>query len=276
MKLVSFDLGGSEGARVGALDGESVLELPYADTVAGMRAVRAGTVAEPVAEHSLAAVTLGPPVRRPGKIVCVGLNYRDHASETEMAIPVVPLLFAKFPSSVIGPAEPIELHSVTEQLDWEAELAAVIAVQVRDVPEATALDAVGGYMNLNDVSARDVQLGEGGQWTRGKSFDTFAPTGPFLATADEVGDPQDLNVECLVNGEVMQSASTADMIFPVAHLIAFISRSLTLEPGDIIATGTPPGVGMGRTPPRYLEHGDRVTVHVTGLGELTNSVHAIA
>jgi 2,4-diketo-3-deoxy-L-fuconate hydrolase len=270
MKLVRFGADGE--ARVGMAEGDRVLELRERDLMAVLR--DRGVAADVTAEHGLDEVTLGPPIPRPGKIVCVGLNYRDHAQETGQPLPEVPLLFAKFPNSITGPESVIEVPSMTKALDWEAELAVVIGVNARDLPASSALTAVAGYMNMNDVSARDVQIGEGGQWTRGKSFDTFAPTGPYLVTAEEIEDPQDLAVACWVNGETVQSGTTADMIFPVAELIAFISQSLTLEPGDIIATGTPAGVGMARAPQLFLDEGDEVVVEVEGLGRLVNHVTA--
>jgi 2-keto-4-pentenoate hydratase/2-oxohepta-3-ene-1,7-dioic acid hydratase in catechol pathway len=212
------------------------------------------------------------PFPRPGKIVCVGLNYRDHAEESGMEIPKWPLLFAKWPSSVIGPGSPIVLPHQAKEVDWEAELGVVIGRRAQCVPLAEALDHVAGYCCANEVSARDIQFADG-QWTRGKSFDTFCPVGP-ITTAEEVPDPQALGIRCLLNGEVVQSSSTAQMVFTVAEVIAFISDGITLEPGDLILTGTPPGVGLGRKPPLYLADGDEVTVEIDGIGSLTNPVQA--
>lgn len=276
MRFVTIKGTEDDADRAGAVVDGRVVALAGGSAFAALAAHRRGAHDLDAATDvgSVDEVLLAAPVPRPGKIVCVGLNYVDHAAETMMELPEVPLLFAKFPSAVVGPGAAIELPPMTAQLDWEAELAVVIGQTARDLAAPAALGAIGGYMNLNDISARDVQLGEGGQWTRGKSFDTFAPTGPLLVSADEVDDPQELSVRCEVNGAVMQSSSTADMIFPVAELIAFISRSMTLHPGDIIATGTPPGVGMGRTPPVYLQDGDEVAMEVTGLGRLTNPVRA--
>jgi 2-keto-4-pentenoate hydratase/2-oxohepta-3-ene-1,7-dioic acid hydratase in catechol pathway len=210
------------------------------------------------------------PFARPGKIVCVGLNYRDHAEESGMAIPERPLLFAKWPNSLIGPGAPIVLPEQSHDVDYEAELGVVIGRRARRVALAVALDHVAGYVCANEVSARDIQFADG-QWTRGKSFDTFGPVGPMVS-AEEVPDPQALRIRCLVNREVVQDSSTAQMIFTVAELIAFISDGITLEPGDLILTGTPAGVGWVRKPPLYLADGDEVTVEIEGIGSLTNPV----
>ena len=212
------------------------------------------------------------PIDRPGKIVCVGLNYRDHAAESGMELPKRPLLFAKWPSSLIGPNEPIVLPEQAKEVDYEAELGVVIGTRASRVAVEDALEHVEGYLCANEVSARDIQFADG-QWTRGKSFDTFCPIGPLVPAAD-VPDPQALGIRCLLNGEVVQSSSTAQMVFTVAEVIAFISDGITLEPGDLILTGTPPGVGLGRKPPMYLKDGDEVTVEIDGIGSLTNPVQA--
>jgi 2-keto-4-pentenoate hydratase/2-oxohepta-3-ene-1,7-dioic acid hydratase in catechol pathway len=211
------------------------------------------------------------PIDRPGKIVCVGLNYRDHAEEQGIELPSAPLLFAKWPNALIGPGEPIVIPRVSKQVDYEAELAVVIGECVRGVSEENALDSVRGYICLNDVSARDLQFSDG-QWTRGKSADTFCPVGPKLVPAAEVPNPQRLGIRCVLNGEVMQDSTTANMIFTVAEIIAYASATMTLEPGDLIATGTPAGVGVFRDPPVLLKQGDEVTVEIDGLGSLTNPV----
>jgi 2,4-didehydro-3-deoxy-L-rhamnonate hydrolase len=211
------------------------------------------------------------PIERPGKIVCVDLNYRDHAIESGLELPTRPLLFAKWQSSVIGPGEPIVLPPISSEVDFEAELGVIIGQRARGVSAERALEHVAGYICVNDVSARDVQMGDG-QWTRGKSFDTFCPLGPAMLPADEVPDPQALGIRCLVNGEPLQDSSTAEMVFGVAELLAFISEAITLEPGDLIATGTPAGVGFARTPPVFLADGDEVTVEIEGIGALTNPV----
>jgi 2-keto-4-pentenoate hydratase/2-oxohepta-3-ene-1,7-dioic acid hydratase in catechol pathway len=213
------------------------------------------------------------PIERPSKIVCVGLNYRDHAEEQGAELPKAPLLFAKWPSSLVGPGEAIVLPAASTRVDYEAELGVVIGERVKGVSEENALEAVRGYLCLNDVSARDLQFGDG-QWTRGKSPDTFCPVGPRLVPRDEVADPQALRIRCLVNGEMMQDSTTANMIFSVAEVIAYASATSTLEPCDLIATGTPAGVGVFRKPPRLLQDGDEVTVEIEGLGALTNPVRA--
>src|SRR2546427_12125182 len=213
------------------------------------------------------------PIDRPSKIVCVGLNYRDHAEEQGTELPSAPLLFAKWPNALIGPGEPIVIPRVSTRVDYEAELGVVIGERVRRVSEENALEAVRGYICLNDVSARDLQFSDG-QWTRGKSADTFCPVGPQLVPAAEVPDPQTLGLRCVLNGEVMQDSTTANMIFTVARIIAFASATMTLEPGDLIATGTPAGVGGFRDPPVLLKEGDEGTIEIEGLGAVANPVRA--
>ncbi|HEU4448574.1 MAG TPA: fumarylacetoacetate hydrolase family protein [Gaiellaceae bacterium] len=213
------------------------------------------------------------PIERPGKIVCVGLNYRDHAEEQGLELPPRPLLFAKWQSALVGPGEPIVLPRATGEVDYEAELGVVIGTRAHGLSVDDAPSAVAGYVCVNDVTARDLQFADG-QWTRAKSFDTFCPVGPALVPAAEVADPQALAIRCLVNGEPLQDSSTAHMVFSVAEIIAFVSEAITLEPGDLIATGTPAGVGYTRTPPRFLSPGDEVTVEIEGVGALTNPVRA--
>ena len=210
-------------------------------------------------------------ITRPGKIVCVGLNYRDHAEEGGLDLPTAPLLFAKWPNTLIGDGEPIVVPPETTQVDYEAELGVVIGSTARRVSEAAALDHVEGYICLNDVTARDLQFGDG-QWTRGKSLDTFCPVGPRLVPREEIEDPQALAIRCILNGEAMQDSSTAQMIFSVAEVIAYTSQVITLEPGDLIATGTPAGVGVFRDPKVLLKDGDEVSIEIEGLGTLTNPV----
>ena len=210
-------------------------------------------------------------IPRPGKIVCVGLNYRDHAAEGGMDLPKAPLLFAKWPNTLIGHGDPIVLPPESAQVDYEAELGVVIGTKARRVSERDALDHVDGYLCLNDVSARDLQFADG-QWTRGKSPDTFCPVGPRLVPRAEIDDPQALAIRCIVNGEALQDSSTAQMIFSVAEIIAYASQVITLEPGDLIATGTPAGVGIFRDPKVLLQGGDEVSVEVEGLGTLTNPI----
>jgi 2-keto-4-pentenoate hydratase/2-oxohepta-3-ene-1,7-dioic acid hydratase in catechol pathway len=220
----------------------------------------------------LAPGTLDAPLQAPGKIACVGLNYHDHCRETGMAAPERPLIFAKFGSSLTGPDTAIEWpEGLSEQVDWEVELAVVIGRRVRNLSESEALGAVFGYTAANDVSARDLQFADQ-QWVRAKSIDSFCPLGPVIVTADEYGDPQDKRLAARVNGETMQDSTTAEMIFGVAEIISFLSRACTLEPGDLILTGTPWGVGGFRNPPVFLEPGDTVEVEVEGVGVLSNHV----
>lgn len=219
------------------------------------------------------AVRLRAPLLRPGKIICLGLNYADHARETNSPIPQYPELFNKFANALIGPGEPIVLPRVSQQVDYEAELAVVIGKVGRYIPEAQALEHVVGYTILNDVSMRDFQF-RGRQWMQGKTFDRSTPLGPWVVTADEIPDPQGLEISCEVSGEVLQRSNTREMIFDVAHVVAYISQIMTLEPGDVIATGTPAGVGFVREPKRLLRPGDVVRVTVEGIGTLENPVVA--
>lgn len=217
-------------------------------------------------------LTLGPCLPQPGKIICIGLNYRNHARESKMPIPPVPVLFAKFQNAVAASGEPIPLPRAAKKYDYEAELAVVIGRRARYVSEAEALDTVLGYCNANDVSERELQ-GMTSQWLLGKSLDKFLPLGPYLLTADEAGDPQTWPVRCWLNGELRQDSNTADMIFSVAQLISFISQYMTLNPGDLISTGTPEGVILGRPQPRvWMKAGDTMTVEVGPLGRLTNAL----
>jgi 2-keto-4-pentenoate hydratase/2-oxohepta-3-ene-1,7-dioic acid hydratase in catechol pathway len=225
--------------------------------------------------YDATALKLRAPIARPGKIICIGLNYRDHAEETKMAIPDTPTVFAKWGNSVTGHMHPIVLPKSSSKPDYEAELAVVIGKGGRHIPEAKWRDHVFGYTILNDVSARDFQLATS-QWTIGKTFDTFAPMGPWIVTADEIEDPGALRISLTLNGEIMQDSSTSNLIFGIPKLIAFLSGVMTLEPGDIISTGTPAGVGSARKPPRWLAAGDEVAVQVQGIGELANPVVAEA
>jgi 2,4-didehydro-3-deoxy-L-rhamnonate hydrolase len=213
------------------------------------------------------------PIERPGKIVCVGLNYRDHAEEQGTALPEAPLLFAKWQNTLIGPGEPIVIPPIVTKCDYEAELGVVIGQRVRDVSAESALEAVAGYICVNDVSARDLQFADG-QWTRGKSPDTFCPVGPRLVPRDEIPDPQALGIRAILNGETVQESTTANMVFGVAEVIAYVTRTITLEPGDLIATGTPAGVGAFRTPPLFMHPGDEITIEIDSIGSLTNPVAA--
>lgn len=219
---------------------------------------------------------LGCPVAHVGKVVCVGLNYSDHAAETGMAVPSEPVLFMKANTSVCGPNDDILIPPDADKVDWEVELGVVIGKRATRVSEADALTHVAGYVVVNDVSERGFQLEGTGQWLKGKSLDTFCPVGPWLVTPSEVGDPQALAMHLDVNGQRMQDGSTKTMIFGVAFLVAYVSRFMTLEPGDIISTGTPPGVGMGKQPPTYLKVGDEVNLAIEGLGAQRQVVRTIA
>jgi 2-keto-4-pentenoate hydratase/2-oxohepta-3-ene-1,7-dioic acid hydratase in catechol pathway len=215
-------------------------------------------------------VAIGIP--RPGKIVCVGLNYRDHAQEQGVELPEAPLLFAKFTTSLIGPGDAIVIPPAVTKCDYEAELGVVLGATVKQVSKENALEAVAGYLAANDVSARDLQFGDG-QWTRGKSPDTFCPVGP-LVPASEVPDPHALPIRAILNGEVVQESTTANLVFGVDEVISYASQTATLEAGDLILTGTPAGVGIFRKPPRLLQPGDEITIEIDGVGSLTNPVVA--
>jgi 2-keto-4-pentenoate hydratase/2-oxohepta-3-ene-1,7-dioic acid hydratase in catechol pathway len=212
------------------------------------------------------------PIDRPGKIICVGLNYSDHAEEQGVDLPTAPLLFAKWQNTLIGPGDPIVIPAVVTKCDYEAELGVVIGSRVRDVSAENALEAVAGYAVVNDVSARDLQFADE-QWTRGKSPDTFCPVGP-LVPRDQVPDPQALGIRAILNGETMQDSTTANMVFGVASIIEYITKTITLEPGDLIATGTPAGVGAFRKPAVWMKPGDEITIEIDGVGSLTNPVTA--
>lgn len=211
------------------------------------------------------------PIERSQKIICIGLNYSDHAAEQGVDLPERPLLFAKWPNTLIGPGEPIVIPPITSKVDYEAELGVVIGTRARGVSIENALDAVAGYVCVNDVSGRDLQFADG-QWVRGKSLDTFCPVGPALVSASEIPDPQVLGIRAILNGEVMQDSTTANMVFGVAEIVAFVSQAITLEPGDLIATGTPAGVGVFRDPQVLLQPGDEITIEIDGIGSLTNPV----
>ena len=213
------------------------------------------------------------PVPRPGKIICIGLNYRDHAAESKMAIPEKPVVFSKFSTAVIAPGEPVVLPSTSQQVDYEAELAVVIGRRAKHVTADRAYDYVLGYTAFNDVSARDFQFADG-QWQRGKSCDTFAPMGQTIVTTDMIPDPHKLSIKLVLNGETMQDSNTDQLIFGVPALIEFLSQSITLEPGDVIATGTPAGVGFARKPPVFLKPGDQMEVLIEGMGGIGNPVVA--
>ncbi|MGH7903114.1 MAG: fumarylacetoacetate hydrolase family protein [Candidatus Dormibacteraceae bacterium] len=223
--------------------------------------------------RSLDLVRLGPPVPDPDKIICLGYNYAEHARESEKDIPVAPNLFAKFRNCLVGRFDPVRLPAASREVDYEGELAVVIGRRCRDVDESRALEFVAGYSVLDDVSARDLQY-RTGQYTAGKALDTFAPMGPGIALAASVPDPQRLRIVTRLNGEIVQDGNTAEMVFSVAATIGFISSLITLEPGDVIATGTPTGVGHRRVPPVYLRPGDTVEVEIEGVGSISNPIVA--
>lgn len=282
MKFVTFERTGTPEA--GVLRDGSIVSLQGAgfasvlDVIAGGETARGqieSYAASAPAEAVVAAgsVRLLAPIPRPPKIICVGLNYRDHAIESNMEIPKVPTLFSKYPTAVIGPGAPIVLPKKSTQPDYEAEFAVIIGKGGRHIAAAAWQEHIFGYTNLNDVSARDYQLATT-QWMIGKTFDTFCPMGPAIVTADEIADPHDLDIKITINGEVLQSSNTRHLIFRIPDLIEYLSSVFTLEPGDVISTGTPAGVGFARKPPRYLAAGDDVVVSVQGLGDLRNPVVA--
>jgi len=260
-----------------ALAQSKVIAFRYWRGMIMRQMLRRGITPSPTYERvPLAEATLKAPLI-PGKIIAIGRNYAEHAAELGNDLPPAPIIFAKFPSSVINPGDAITWRSsVTTEVDWEAELAVVIGKRAKDVAEADAMSYVYGYTVGNDVSARDLQLRVDSQWTRGKSLDTFCPLGPYIVTREEIADVQNLAVKTTVNGDVMQDSNTKHMIFKVAYLVSYCSQMFTLEPGDIIMTGTPSGVGMGMKPPRYLADGDTVTVSVEGIGEVSNPCKVIS
>lgn len=269
MRYCRFIEGGRP--RLGQLVEDAVHPLPRG---AGLAEVVAGAAGDARAALDLADLALAAPVD-PGKIIGIALNYRAHAEETGREIPAEPRPFAKLVTAVTGPMDEIRAPAFSSEIDYEGELAVVIGTRARRVPAADALDHVLGYMVMNDVSARDAQRAEP-QWLRAKGCDTFAPCGPWLTRAEAIPDPQDLRLRTWVNDEIRQDGRTTDMIFAVADLIAWISQAVTLEPGDVIATGTPSGVGVAMDPPRFLADGDRVRVEIEGLGAIENSVVADA
>jgi 2-keto-4-pentenoate hydratase/2-oxohepta-3-ene-1,7-dioic acid hydratase (catechol pathway) len=284
MKLITFKRAGtpSDAYRIGALtDDGKIADLTPQNDLSVTEVLRcldlaSGFIKQVQKNESGPILTreevqIVSPVPRPGKIICIGLNYRDHAEESGMAIPKSPIIFSKFSTCVVGPKQPIVIPEGSTETDYEAELAFIIGRRAQNVKSDDALNYVLGYTNFNDVSARDFQFADG-QWQRGKSCDTFAPMGEFIATTDEIADPQNLSIKLHLNGKTLQDSNTNQMIFGVSKLVEFLSRFITLEPGDVIATGTPPGVGFARKPPVYLKNGDTVEVEIEGLGKLSNPV----
>ena len=218
------------------------------------------------------SVRLGPPVGQVGKVICVGLNYRDHAEETGLPIPDEPVLFQKATSAITGPNDDVWLPPGSKKLDWEVELGIVIGREARRVDEANAMDYVAGFTIVNDISERGYQIDGTGQWTKGKSHDTFCPFGPVVTTKDAIGKPEELDIWLELDGTRKQDGNTRTMIFSIAHMVSFISRHISLQPGDIIPTGTPPGVGLGYKPPQFLAAGNTMKLGIQGIGEMTNRV----
>lgn len=280
MKLATLKSGNIPGEQLGRIEGDQV--VPFAFPGGMLELIRAGQIgldaarsasdpALPLAEAGLVVA----PLTFPSKIVAIGKNYADHAAETKSKVPDRPLAFTKFTTAIIGPNNVVTWDpALTTQVDYEAELAVIIGKTARRVSQADALDYVFGYTCANDVSARDLQFGDG-QWVRGKSLDTFCPLGPWLVTADELPDPQNLDIKCKINGVVMQHSNTSKMIFSVAYLISFLSQAFTLLPGDIILTGTPDGVGAFREPPVFMRHGDEMAVEIEGIGRLVNTCRTV-
>ena len=279
MKLVRYGAAGAE--KPGLVDRNGAIR----DLSAHVSDI-AGAAINPQALETLAAVDpeslplvngnprLGPCVAGTGKFICIGLNYSDHAAETGATVPSEPIIFMKATSAISGPNDDLIIPRGSEKTDWEVELGIVIGRTAKYVSEADALDYVAGYCTIHDVSERAFQIERQGQWTKGKSCDTFGPTGPWLVTKDEVPDPQNLSMWLKVNGETMQDGSTKTMVYGVAHLVSYLSQFMSLQPGDIISTGTPPGVGMGMKPPRYLKPGDVIELGIDGLGTQKQTARA--
>jgi 2-keto-4-pentenoate hydratase/2-oxohepta-3-ene-1,7-dioic acid hydratase in catechol pathway len=272
MKLSQFYRNGQ--TRVGAVEGDTIVPLePGID----MLQLIAGA-SDPMGSAAplpLDSVQLAPPLSRPSKIIAIGLNYMDHIRESKGKVPDTPVVFAKFPNSLAAHLQPITWRSkITRKVDFEAELAVVIGRELGCAPPEEAMEAVFGYTCANDVSARDLQFGDG-QWVRGKSLDTFCPLGPWIVTRGEIADPHSLAIRCIVNGEVMQDSTTAEMIFRLPELLSFLSFHFTLEPGDVILTGTPNGVGAFRDPSVYLKDGDEVVVEIEKIGRLVNPCRVV-
>jgi len=282
MRLVTFRSAG--GARVGVVDGDEVIDLAGAAPdlphdmasllAAGpdaMQTARAALTRREAPRRPLASLSLAAPVLRPPKFLAIGLNYGAHVAESGAARPEVPLFFNKQSTCVVGPFDEVQVPAASSLVDYEGELAFVIARRCRHVPATRASEVIGGYMVVNDVSVRDWQF-RSPTMTMGKSFDTHGPTGPWLVTPDELGDPHGLRLRTWVNGELRQDATTDDLIFDCFAMVEHLTTAFTLEPGDVVATGTPAGVGMAMTPPRYLTAGDSVRIDIEGIGAIENSV----
>jgi 2-keto-4-pentenoate hydratase/2-oxohepta-3-ene-1,7-dioic acid hydratase in catechol pathway len=269
MRLATFQHGGSS-PQAGIVSGDRI----SGTGIDMLSLIAAGATPGSSGPHyPLSEVKLLAPIPRPPKFICVGLNYRDHAREAGLEIPSIPTIFSKFTNVVIGPGDPIILPKVSQRPDYEAEFAFVIGPGGRNIPAARAMEHVFGYTIVNDVSARDYQMSTS-QWLMGKTFDTFAPMGPWIVTREEIADPHGLDLSLEIGGEVLQHSNTRELVFGIPALIEFISSVVTLEPGDVVSTGTPSGVGFARKPPRYLKVGDEVVIRIEGIGELRNPVIA--
>ena len=280
MKLVSFEFFTERAPHPGLLLDDAIIDLTPLGVPDTASAIAVGAVAlrqalemPETSRISASAVHLLAPIPRPNRIFCVGLNYRDHAVESKMEIPKVPTIFIKLPSAVIGPQEPVRIPAMTKQPDYEVEFAIVIGKAGRNIAPENWREHVFGYTILNDVSARDVQLSTS-QWILGKSFDTFCPIGPAIVSDDEIADPHNLDIRLSIGGEVLQHSNTRELIFKAPDLISYISSVTALEPGDIISTGTPAGVGLGRNPQRWLQPGETMIAEIEGLGQLINPVES--
>jgi 2-keto-4-pentenoate hydratase/2-oxohepta-3-ene-1,7-dioic acid hydratase in catechol pathway len=276
MKLVTYSTGAAPRAGV-VIDGK-VVDLAaagYADVISFLRAGDAAIAAAArlkagAGDPALDSVKLHAPVPKPDKFICIGLNYRDHAIESGMAIPELPTVFTKYPNAICGHQDEIVLPSVSSQVDYEAEFAFVIGKRCRNVAKEDWQSVVFGYTCVHDVSARDYQLATS-QWTIGKTFDTFGPMGPVLVSKDELPDPHNARISFELNGKVLQDSSTSQFVFDIPYLVNYLSTVMTLEPGDVVSTGTPPGVGFARKPPIFMKPGDVAVVKIAGIGELRNT-----
>ena len=277
MQFMRIGQPGSERPVVQAQDGSwrdmsSIVSDIGPDSIEGLTAALGGFDPNALPVVDVTGQRIGAPIARPRNIWCIGLNYSDHAAEAGMPGPSEPIMFAKPGSTLCGPNDPILRPAHAAKLDWEVELGIIIGKPALGIAPEAAMDHVFGYVAANDVSERAWQIERGGQWSKGKSYPSFCPCGPVLVTRDAIPDPQALEMELTVDGEVMQRGSTATMIFGIAHLIEYLSRFALLEPGDLIVTGTPPGVGMGKKPQRYLKGGERVELSIAGLGRQSNLV----
>lgn len=270
MKLVTFSTKKDKSLKRGVLLGDKVAHVPGDFNHFGNEQLAAVSQALPTAPTiALEDAILGNPLPKPGKIICVGLNYLDHVKETNVKVPEIPVIFAKWHNSLAGPNESITLDGTSNQVDYEAELAFVVGKTAYNVKEAEALDYVAGYLCANDVSARDLQMATS-QWVRGKTLNGFCPLGPYIATKDEIPDPHNLKIACRLNGHTMQDSNTAQLIFKIPFLVEWLSKGVTLEAGDVVLTGTPAGVGFTRNPPVFIQPGDVCEIEIEGLGILRN------